>query len=145
MKQNKNVTDEQLIAAYNKYGRLGLIAVELGIPKVSVYRRCGALGLKFQNGGQNKGLGRVKYELQDILEGKYPQYPTRSLKGRILKENILPNKCAECGIEEWNGKALVLHLDHIDGNPHNHLLTNLQLLCPNCHSQTDTYCGKNKI
>lgn len=53
-------------------------------------------------------------------------------------------KCAECGCEKlWNGKPLVLHLDHIDGNrKHNHP-KNLRFLCPNCHSQTETFGIKN--
>tara|TARA_R100001015_G_C4618252_1_gene174715 strand:+ start:486 stop:986 length:501 start_codon:yes stop_codon:yes gene_type:complete len=62
----------------------------------------------------------------------------------ILKHKLIPYKCAECGITtEYNGKLMILQIDHIDGNPENHHLDNLQLLCPNCHSQTDTYCIRN--
>ena len=52
--------------------------------------------------------------------------------------------CSICNIEEWNNKPLSMQLDHIDGDPHNHKLENLRLICPNCHSQTETYCGRNK-
>ena len=52
-------------------------------------------------------------------------------------------KCAVCGIIDWNNKKLVLELEHIDGNSDNNALENLCLICPNCHSQTDTYKGKN--
>jgi hypothetical protein len=52
-------------------------------------------------------------------------------------------KCFCCSITEWNGKRLSLHLDHIDGNSDNNFLENLRLLCPNCHSQTETFCGRN--
>ena len=62
-----------------------------------------------------------------------------SSKGKILED-----KCSSCGLTEWLGNPLSLHLDHIDGNNHNHVKSNLRLLCPNCHSQTDTWCGKNK-
>ena len=51
--------------------------------------------------------------------------------------------CWSCGVTEWNNKPLVLELEHIDGNSENNTEENLSLLCPNCHSQTDTYKGKN--
>lgn len=52
-------------------------------------------------------------------------------------------KCSCCGISEWNKKPIVLEIDHIDGNPENNEPDNLRLICPNCHSQTETYKGKN--
>ena len=54
------------------------------------------------------------------------------------------NKCEICNIEDWNNKPLSLHVDHIDGNSDNNFPVNLRLLCPNCHSQTETFCGRNK-
>lgn len=54
-------------------------------------------------------------------------------------------KCEGCGIVDWNGKPISLQLDHIDGCPTNHLLENLRLLCPNCHSQTPTYGSKKLL
>jgi hypothetical protein len=54
------------------------------------------------------------------------------------------NKCEICGVVDWNNKSLSLHVDHIDGNSDNNLPINLRLLCPNCHSQTETFCGRNK-
>lgn len=68
---------------------------------------------------------------------------TSGIKKRILKENLLDYKCKECGLEsEWNGKLISLHLDHINGVNNDNRLENLRFLCPNCHSQTETYCGK---
>jgi hypothetical protein len=49
----------------------------------------------------------------------------------------------DCGLSEWMGKPITLHLDHIDGNSDNDQVDNVRLLCPNCHSQTETYCGRN--
>ena len=86
-----------------------------------------------------------KYPINDILDGKHPQYNTNRLKKRLVKEGILVYNCTSCGIgDEWNGNPITLQLDHIDGNRFDHSLDNLRLLCPNCHSQTDTWCGRNK-
>jgi RNA polymerase subunit RPABC4/transcription elongation factor Spt4 len=54
------------------------------------------------------------------------------------------NECSECGTLEWNGNDLVLEVEHKDGNSTNNTSDNLCLICPNCHSQTLTYKGKNK-
>lgn len=63
---------------------------------------------------------------------------------RALRESGVKDKCHDCGITEWQGKPIVLEVEHIDGNWRNNLLENLTLLCPNCHSQTSTYGYKSK-
>jgi hypothetical protein len=69
---------------------------------------------------------------------------TSSLKDRLLREKLIMPGCAICGISEWCGEHLVLHLDHVNGNRFDNRIENLRVLCPNCHSQTSTYCGRNK-
>lgn len=65
-------------------------------------------------------------------------------KRHILNNNLLDYVCVECGQNDnWNGKTLTLHLDHINGINSDNRLSNLRFLCPNCHTQTETYC-KNK-
>lgn len=53
------------------------------------------------------------------------------------------HQCWRCGIGEWMGKPITLELDHIDGHNGRNERSNLQILCPNCHSQTDTYRSRN--
>ena len=70
--------------------------------------------------------------------GKFSKGPVK----RYLSEQ--KEGCWTCGINKWNNKPLVLELEHIDGDSNNNTEDNLSLLCPNCHSQTDTYKGKNR-
>jgi len=140
MKQKKiKITDEEILKQYKKTPALSKLAFHFQVPDVTIWRRSKKLGLEFNS--QGKG---IKVDLQGILEGKHPTYQTFKLRNRLIKENIFPYECSECGIKEWNQKPISLQLDHIDGNNHNHKLKNLRLLCPNCHSQTETFCGKNK-
>ena len=66
----------------------------------------------------------------------------KHVKARFMKR-LDVHECALCGITTWNNKPLTLHLDHVNGNSNDNNLANLRLLCPNCHSQTPTYCGRN--
>lgn len=67
--------------------------------------------------------------------------PSRTIKRYLL--HINGNKCSECGISLWNGKDIVMELEHKNGDSSNNSLENVCLLCPNCHSQTPTYKSKN--
>lgn len=86
----------------------------------------------------------IKQPIEEILIKNSTYTSSYSLKNRLLKEQLIINQCSFCFITSWNDKPLSLHLDHIDGNHSNNEIINLRLLCPNCHSQTETYCGKNK-
>ncbi len=65
------------------------------------------------------------------------------LKHKLFRDGIKQEECECCGIREWNGEKAPLQLHHIDGNRYNNDLQNLQILCANCHCQTDTHSGKN--
>lgn len=70
---------------------------------------------------------------------------SHTLKMYALRYNILDNICYECGQKpQWNGKPLVLQIDHINGISNDNRIENLRILCPHCHSQTDTFSGKRK-
>lgn len=71
-------------------------------------------------------------------------YPRQCLKRRIITGNMLDYKCNDCENDgKYNGKPLSLQLDHINGINDDNRLDNLRFLCPNCHSQTETYAGKS--
>lgn len=141
-KHKNKISDNEIIKCYNENLTLHETAVKLNMTVVTLWRRAKKINLKWSDKIREP---TNKIMLEDILKGDYPQYQTFKLKKRLLKENIFINKCFECNITEWNNMPINMQLDHIDGNSHNHKLDNLRLLCPNCHSQTDTYCGKNKL
>lgn len=67
------------------------------------------------------------------------------MKSLLFKFELKSNCCEKCGLnDEWQGKKIVLHLEHINGNHFDNRLENLKILCPNCHSQTETY-SKRKV
>jgi 5-methylcytosine-specific restriction endonuclease McrA len=69
-----------------------------------------------------------------------------SHKRRLIEAGLLSNECSSCGIgPEWNGKPITLQVDHINGDCYDHRLENMRILCPNCHSQTSTWGGKNSL
>ena len=144
MKQGQiKVSDEQIKEAYEKYETLHMASAELGMTIVSLWRRAKKIGLAWKNKNY-RSVTTKKLPTNEILEGKHPYYQTLKLKKRLIKEGIKENRCEICNLTEWNNKSISMQLDHIDGNSHNHKLDNLRMTCPNCHSQTETYCGKNK-
>lgn len=65
------------------------------------------------------------------------------LKARLIKAGLKENRCEICGIGSWLGRPLNTQLHHRNGDGTDNRIENLEFLCPNCHSQTDTYGGRN--
>ena len=87
---------------------------------------------------------KEKWNLDEILCKDSP-VTQKVLRGYVRRHNVIPYKCCKCGSDGmWQGEPLSLELDHIDGDDHNNIPSNLRYLCPNCHSQTKTFRGKNK-
>ena len=71
---------------------------------------------------------------------------SQSLRRVVLSSNLLDYVCSLCGLgPKWNGKPLTLQLDHISGDPSDSTIENLRFLCPNCHTQTETYTGRKLV
>lgn len=95
----------------------------------------------------NKGMSNTDYaaynKLENILK-ENTNFKSDTLKYRLVKEGLKQWKCEKCGNEGvWEGEELVLELHHINGNHYDNRLENLQILCPNCHSQTDNFRKKS--
>lgn len=84
-----------------------------------------------------------KKDITDILSNKVIYVNSNRLKKRLINEGYKEQKCEICELSEWMGKAIPLELHHINGDKFDNSLSNLQILCSNCHGQTDNYCSKN--
>lgn len=100
--------------------------------------------LSIKNNAERTNRIKKRSELSDILVENSKYTNNHALKLRLVKEGVLEYKCKICGINEWMGKPISLQLDHKNGVHNDYRLENLRLLCPNCHSQTDTYGAKNR-
>lgn len=147
-------TDADLIDAVAQSVSLAQVLVRLGLrPVGGNYKTMGhhisrleistthLLGQGWLRGsGQTTNPGRSLNEIL-VIDSDYVK--TTALKGRLIRKGLLQYRCDICGISDWLGDKLVLHLDHKNGINNDSRLENLRLLCPNCHSQTETYTGRN--
>lgn len=91
-----------------------------------------------------KHQGKEKYAFEEVFCKDSP-VSQKVLRGYVKRHNVIPYVCSKCKNNgRWENDELVLELDHIDGDDHNNVPDNLRYLCPNCHSQTVTFRGRNK-
>lgn len=128
--------------------KLGLIAA--GGNYATVHRWCSKWNINtshFTGQAHNRGktrntgfAGPSRIPLSELLV-EHPIHYTTShrLKLRLIDEGILERKCYSCNLTEWLSRPISLELEHINGVHSDNRLSNLTLLCPNCHAQTPTY------
>jgi len=132
--------------------------VEEGLPKREISRRLSCdiktvdkylelFGVEYHgNQGWSKGktFDRKSYmSFEAYVNREGVNLGTNKIRKKLLKDGLKEAKCERCGNTEWEGQAIPLEVHHVDGDKHNNALSNLQLLCPNCHALTPTYRGRN--
>lgn len=91
-----------------------------------------------------RATAKKRIPLEEILVENSVYQNISRLKIRLVNEKLMEYKCALCDNDgTWMDQELVLQLDHINGNNRDYRLKNLRFLCPNCHSLTNTYAGRN--
>lgn len=146
----RKYTKEQFINAWNTSATLSEVASKIGCNRSgggyhTIKSAATELALSYDHmtGKANSGPKFRRTIEEKLVNGIL--LGTNGLKLDLIKNNLLENKCQECGLPPlWNNRKLVLQLDHINGVRTDNRLENLRLLCPNCHTQTITYGGKNR-
>lgn len=127
-----------LISHGNTYRLFVRRAEEEGIDLSGIRRRAKVKSARASGANRNKPL--------DELLIRSSSADTRNVRIRLVKAGILENVCQICRMEPmWNELPLTLRLDHINGIRDDFRMGNLRLVCPNCDSQLDTYCGRNRV
>jgi len=106
---------------------------------------CKRLGVEIPK-NKNRGADGIgnKQPLNEVLVENSTYQNISRLKKRLVSEKIMEYKCNGCDNKgEWMDNPIVLQLDHINGVNDDHRVENLRFLCPNCHSQTKTFSGRN--
>ena len=128
----------------NAMRKLGFTCVA-GNARNTVKRRIAELGIDITHWADNtKNAHAVVLTPHDEYFAQNTPHSGGHIRERLIKYHLIPYQCAFCGnTGSWNDRELVLQVDHINGDHNDNRIENLRFLCPNCHSQTNTFAGKN--
>jgi hypothetical protein len=136
-------SDEQLIDFVNSSYSFRSLAEKCGYAKSGGSGIAAVINMSIEKGFDTSHFSNTLRE-EDVKINDVFIYGYKSRE--VLKRNLVVlrgHSCECCGLQEWNGAKIPLQVHHVNGDCINNTLENLQLLCPNCHAQTDTYCRKN--
>ena len=144
---------EAAAAAQSTAGVMRLLGIRIsGGSHAHISRQLKRFGVDtshFTGGAHNKGRRGERRTTSAQLLTRLPAGSRRTPGTRLkwaLRDIGVPEECEECGIgPRWRDRPLILHVDHISGDFLDNRPPNLRLLCPNCHSQTATYAGRNRL
>lgn len=152
MGRPRSWTDAQLVAAVHGCRSIAEVLVCIGLKATGAnykniqihIERLGLSKEHFSGQGWRTGSTEavVEQPLEKILVRDSTYKNSASLKRRLIKAGLLAYCCKICGLDEWQGAEIALQLDHVNGDNRDNRLINLRLLCPNCHSQTGTFCRR---
>ena len=103
------------------------------------------MDIQYDGNQAGKGLSKGSSQYMTLIDylANSKDIQTNKIRLKLLKEGYKEYKCEKCGLSEWLGQPIALEVHHLDGDRTNNTIENFQLLCPNCHAQTDSYRGKN--
>ncbi|MER7954497.1 HNH endonuclease signature motif containing protein [Streptomyces sp. NPDC096030] len=149
-KWTREVLESAVAASTSMCGVLRHLGVEVvGGQHTHISRRIRTFGIDISHFKPPQRAGeRRRRSPVDLLVRQIPTQARRVPSDRLKRAMAavgVTGRCALCGIDgTWMGQSLPLEVDHIDGDWRNNRVENLRLLCPNCHSTTDTYRGRAK-
>lgn len=145
----KKSSDEAFIKAVAESTCMAEVLRTLGLKTFnykSLYARIQRLNLNTSHWNPNKNTFKPghqafnKKSVDEMLIEYNPNARNHVIRQRLIADGRWTYICTDCGISEWRGKPITLQVDHINGVNTDYRFENLRLLCPNCHSQTPTFC-----
>lgn len=143
----ENITKEQMAELVNSNKTIGGVLIKLKLPEsldnyIWLRKICKDFKINIDKIEKIKWKGCKKEIERKVKNIPYAPY----MRQKLIESNIKENKCESCGqLPMHNNKPLILQCHHIDGNRANNKFDNLQILCPNCHSQTDNFARTSKF
>lgn len=141
---------QELLNTSNTYGevleKVGLSVIANNFKTLKNYIELHNLSTELIDKNRINAMKHVKYDEQTFkksLDNGTCTLKPRFILKKLIEYNIKQYKCEVCGISEWNNQKITLEIHHKNGKHSDNHLDNLQILCPNCHSQTDNFRAKN--